>query len=686
MSLADKTEHKYTNHLADENSPYLLAHAHNPVDWYPWGDDALAKAKAEDKPIFLSIGYAACHWCHVMERESFESEDVAAILNEHFVSIKVDREQRPDIDQIYMSFTTAMTGSGGWPMSVFLTPDLKPFFAGTYFPAVDNYGKPSFRRLITEISKAYREDKNQVVASAQNIFGQVTQRLQTSGPGAVLTETMVTGAARGLMANIDNQYGGFGNAPKFPHAPELSLLLRQYGATGDSSFLEASLGGLRAMANGGIYDHLGGGFARYSTDRAWLVPHFEKMLYDNGLLVPVYAEAWQITGDEFYLRPIRETLDWIIREMTAPNGGFYSAVDADSEGEEGKFYVWSEQEIVSILGAEDAAVFNRFYNVTRQGNFEGHNILNMTDASEKMLRETTDDDFEEKLSEMRRKLYDERLKRIPPLTDDKILTSWNGLALTAFCKGYQITGDQRYLDAAGRNADFVLEEMFRDDRLTHSYREGRHSTGEFLEDYAYYIRGLLDLFETDQSRDSHRWIELAQELASNAVELFMDDAGVFYLRPDGQDDLIVRPRDEFDGSIPAPGSIMIENLFKLNRITGDKSFVTAGEKALHAISGRLASSSGLTSAVMALDYYLSDKIEIVIVGNQQHRQDMVAEIYGRFLPNRLVAVHDNGDSPLPLFEGRTTDDGEARAYLCRNSVCGLPALNVEELREQLKGI
>ncbi len=687
MGSNGPTENKCTNHLIGENSPYLLSHAHNPVDWFPWGDEALNKAKAEDKPIFLSIGYAACHWCHVMERESFENEAVAAILNEHFVSIKVDREQRPDLDQIYMAFTTAMTGSGGWPMSVFLTPDRKPFFAGTYFPPADGHGRPSFMRVIKEISSAYRRDKQAIFQSSDNIYRKMSQPLNVGASTSELSQDYVVRATADLMQNFDHENGGFGDQPKFPHALELSLFLRHFKATGDSSYLTAVERALTAMACGGIYDHLGGGFARYSTDRKWLVPHFEKMLYDNSLLVQVYVETWQITHNEVYLQVVRETLDWMLREMIDSTGGFCSALDADSEGEEGKFYVWPKAEIESVLGSDGSEPFLSFYNITESGHFEGHNILNVTDASSRIKGDFRPEDFARYLRESRAKLLAQRSRRVRPLTDDKILTSWNGLALSALCRGYQVTGDKKYLGVAIGNATFVSRRLWREGKLTHSYRQGKHSEGQFLEDYAYYVRGLIDLCESDLSRQNERWLRFAYKLAKKAMRLFFDDHGTFYLTPEGQADLIMRPKDEFDGSLPAPGSVMIGNLFRLNRLTGDSQFYEAGRRALEVLSGKMEKNpSAMTSAMLALDYYLSDKIEIVVVGDGPERDSMVSLLHSTFLPNRIIAVSEKGDSTLPLFEGRQPQHGKALVFVCRNSVCSLPAETARELMLQLRNL
>ena len=436
-----------TNHLAGESSPYLLAHAHNPVDWYPWGDEALSLARELDRPIFLSIGYSSCHWCHVMERESFENEEIAAILNEHFVSIKIDREQRPDLDHIYMTFTQAMTGAGGWPMSVFLAPNLKPFFAGTYFPPDDLYNRPGFRKVLTEIAKAYQESKASIIESSEGIFDEIRTHLLRTSPETLLSDRLLIAGANGLMQTFDHSHGGFGSAPKFPHATELSFFLHHYKRTGDLSFLQAAEKALTAMARGGIYDQIGGGFARYSTDAHWVVPHFEKMLYDNALLVTTYVEAFQITKREAYRRIVKETLDFILNEMTDDSGGFYSALDADSEGEEGRFYLWEKSELQAALG-EDAPLFCRYFNVNERSNFEGRNILYLDANSDRVREESKKADFDTFISACKAKLSELRSKRVRPGTDDKILTSWNGLAVSALTRGFQITNDARYLDTA----------------------------------------------------------------------------------------------------------------------------------------------------------------------------------------------------------------------------------------------
>jgi len=488
-----------------------------------------------------------------------------------------------------------------------------------------------------------------------------------------------------LMRNFDDANGGFGSTPKFPHGIELSFFLRYYKNSKDSTYLKAAEKALMAMAQGGIYDQLGGGFARYATDEKWLIPHFEKMLYDNGLLIPVYVEAYQITGKEEYKKVIIETLDFIMREMTDKTGGFYSALDADSEGEEGKFYVWEKTEIDRILG-DDSPTFCEYYNITNRGNFEGKNILNLTPVSHRVRSEFKTGDFEQFINSAKERLMAERDKRIRPLTDDKILTSWNGLALSAFCKGYQITGDKKYLETAIRNAEFVKNELFDDNKLTHAYRKDIHLDGQFLEDYSFYIRGLLDLAQTDHN-NTDKWISFASELASNSIDLFMDDNGTFYLRPSGQSDLILRPKDETDGAIPSAGSLLISSFFKLNRITGEKKFLDAADKGLRGVAAIIEKFPGsMTAALSALDYYLNDKIEIIIVGENSNQSDLVREINNRFIPDLILAVSDNGNSEIPLFEGRASENGEVKAYVCRNSACNLPVSNVEDLKKQLDGI
>ena len=439
------------------------------------------------------------------------------------------------------------------------------------------------------------------------------------------------------------------------------------------------------MAWGGIFDHVGGGFARYATDDRWNIPHFEKMLYDNALLVPVYVEAYQILENPLYLKVVRRTLDFMLREMTGPHGGFYSALDADSEGEEGKFYVWTKAEIESVLGEERARTFCEYYNVSDRGNFEGKNNLYVDINSERLRTAGEVEDFDAFLNECRQELLARRAERVRPLTDDKVLTSWNGLALTAMCKGFQITGEKKYLEAAIANAKFIADELYSDGKLTHSFRDGKHSNGQFLEDYAYFTRGLLDLYESDNTGGNEKWLNLAVGLTDTALNLFRDSSGAFYLRPAGQTDLIYRPKEETDSSVPSPGSIMMSNLLKLSRLIGRESYADAARQSLEAVSAHMQSSPNrMTSALFALDYYFNDKIEIVVVGREDKRRAILREVYSHYLPNKIVAVSHNGSEELPLFEGRLGTDGEARAFVCRNSVCNLPVTSPEELKGQLE--
>ncbi|MCX6829801.1 MAG: thioredoxin domain-containing protein [candidate division Zixibacteria bacterium] len=672
---------KYTNHLINESSPYLLAHAHNPVNWYPWSKEALEKAKREDKPIFLSIGYAACHWCHVMEEESFADGEVAGILNENYVAIKVDREQRPDLDQIYMSATMAMTGSGGWPMSIFLTADLRPFFAGTYFPPDDRNGRPGFKYILTELAKGYKAERTHIEEMASRIVEALQSSHSSSDEKALLGKKNIESAVRALMNDYDPVLGGFGHAPKFPHPVKLAFMLRQYAASRDSFLLTAAEKTLQAMARGGIYDQLGGGFHRYSTDGRWLVPHFEKMLYDNALLASTYGDAYLITGKEMYRQVASETLDFILREMTGPSGAFYSSLDADSEGEEGKFYLWKKGEIDSILG-DKAALFCKYYNITADGNFEGKtNILNLDSASEQ-YRERTGlalEEFSKIIDTSRQILFDIRARRIRPATDDKILTSWNGLAISALAKGYRITGDEQYRAAALKAAQFIRSNLYHDSLLVHSCRQMINSPGTFLEDYAYLISALCDLYEITYD---FGLIEFASELATTAVPLFTDQAGNFYLSPENQAEYFIRPKDIADGALPAPGSIMIQAFLRLAAITGNENFRKQAEKGLAALSSGIAAMpQAMISAVAALDYFLSDGIEIVVVGHDG-REDFMKEIYRHYIPHRVIVVSARGDEPLPLLKGRRSG-GPVTAYICRNFACLRPVTTLEELKKEM---
>jgi uncharacterized protein YyaL (SSP411 family) len=676
----EHTSHR--NRLADAGSPYLQAHAHNPVDWYEWGDEAFARAESEDKPVFLSIGYHACHWCHVMERESFTDENIAQLLNRHFISIKVDREERPDIDHIYMAALQAMTGSGGWPMTIFMTPDRKPFFAGTYFPPDTRHGRPGFKQIIEELARGYRETRDEITRSANAIADHIAAGSRTAIPPRMIDQRVITSAAKTLMAAFDSRFGGFGGAPKFPRPVDLSFLFRATHATGDGVYAEAALLTLRKMAEGGIHDQLGGGFHRYAVDREWLVPHFEKMLYDNALLAVTYLEGYQVSGDEFYLRTAHRILQYLQSQMIDPEGGLYSAQDADSEGEEGKYYLWTKQQIDEVLGTE-ADWVTEYLGVTSQGNFEGKNILT-TSARAGLVRKRInlrDDEFESKLSELRGKLLAEQRRRIPPATDDKILASWNGLAISAFAQAYQISGDGAYLVSAVRAADFILQKMIHDDILYHSYRKERLLRTELLEDYAYFIAGLLDLY---QASFDERYLDRAVSLGRRAVAAFFAE-GVFYSSAADKPDLIFRPRDLMDGATPSPASVMILNLLRLAALTGDIDLGAVGEQALTSLSGVAARIPQASSALLLAGHFAQDgPVEIVIAGNDPDQLAQFSRaIFARHIPNKIIAGSIDGrKSRLPLLEGRQEVD-RLTIYICRGRTCRQPVTDITSLRDEL---
>ncbi|MBN2089116.1 thioredoxin domain-containing protein, partial [candidate division KSB1 bacterium] len=545
------TEFKHNNQLIHETSPYLLQHAHNPVNWYPWGEEALGFAKKLDRPIFLSIGYSACHWCHVMAHESFENEAIAKILNKNFIAIKVDREERPDIDEIYMTAVQLMTKSGGWPLSVWLTPDLEPFYGGTYFPPEDCWGRVGFRKILLQIAQIWQQRRGEVLNSANQITASLNQISQVQLEDTALDQSLWGSAFKSAEQRFDERYGGFGSAPKFPMAMELSFLLRYYFHTGEKRALAMAKKSLQEMANGGIFDHLGGGFHRYSTDERWLVPHFEKMLYDNALLTISYLEAYQLTKNANYQETAIATMDYILREMTSPQGGFYSSQDADSDGEEGKFYVWQKDEIEMLLGNEAARLFCDIYDVSAQGNWEGKNILHLRRSLEVAAKEysLSLSELKNRLAQDRQKLFEFRSKRISPGMDDKILTDWNGLMISAFCKGYQVLGDQKYLTAAQKAVDFLLEKLYIGERILKTYRNGKSHLNGYLSDYVFLVAALIYLYESN-----FQWAYLAKAMEINALMLqkFWDEnSGGFFFTPNDHERLIVRTRNAYDNAIPA---------------------------------------------------------------------------------------------------------------------------------------
>ena len=698
---------KHTNRLITQTSPYLLQHAHNPVDWYPWGEEALSRAKTEDKPILLSIGYSACHWCHVMERESFENEVIAAQMNQNFVCIKVDREERPDLDTIYMEAVQALTGRGGWPMTVFLTPEGVPFYGGTYFPPTRQRGMASFPDILEGLAEAYqnrREEVNQnASAMKDHLEESATLKVQTSGQalgpemldmawhyqGVNQQNQPVRG---GLATMFDQKEGGLRGAPKFPQPMTLDFVLRTYYRTGDEAARQILDLSLTKMAQGGIYDQLGGGFHRYSTDGRWLAPHFEKMLYDNSQLSLLYLQAYQATGNNLYRRIATETLDYVVREMTDQAGGFYSTQDADSEGEEGKFFVWSQTEINQALGEQDAELFSRYYDVSRSGNWEGKNILHVTKSLTVVAGEAgiSEEKLAESLERARTKLLALREGRIHPGRDEKVLTSWNGLMLKSFALASRILDREDYRQVALANARFILDTMrTAEGKLLRTYKDGKAHLNGFLEDYSYYIDGLLGLYEATYDL---AWLTEARQLADTMLEKFWDEADqTFFDTGSDHEQLVMRPRSFYDNAVPSGNSVAADVLLHLALLTGDPDnryankaegvLVRLGEIAAHNPSsfGRL---------LGALDFYLGEPFEIALVGNESEpgTQDFLKIVYGNYLPNRLVMVLTDGVDPTgwPLLEERPRRNGQPTVYVCQNYTCQQPVMSPAKLLEELK--
>ncbi len=667
------------NRLAEETSPYLLQHKDNPVDWYPWGEEALERAREEDRPILLSVGYSACHWCHVMERESFEDEGTAQIMNEHYVNIKVDREERPDIDSIYMSALQAMTRSGGWPMTVFLTPDGSPFYAGTYFPPTPRQGMPSFQQALVNLADAYENRREDVLESAGGVRDFLEASTTAEMPKTTLRPELLDAAANSLMGQIDRMHGGFGGAPKFPQAMNLEVLLRHHHRTGDEDALAAVEFSLRRMAEGGIYDQIGGGFARYTVDGKWLVPHFEKMLYDNALLSRLYLETFQATGDAFYKRIAEETLDYILRDMANPEGGFYSAEDADSEGVEGKFYVWTPDGVKEVLTSEGADLAIRYWGVSEVGNFEGKNILNVAGGA----------DEPEGIEAIKTKLLEERSKRVRPGLDDKALAAWNGMMLRSFALAAGVTDCKDYLEAAQRNAAFLVERMKSGDRLHRSYKDGEARIGGYLEDYAMAADGLIALYEADFDL---RWLREAKSLADAMNELFWDEGrGAFYDTPADHEKLVTRPRDIHDNATPSGNSVAAEVLLRLALLLDLSDYRERAEAVLEDLSGAMEQLPGAFGrALSALDFHLGKPCEVAIVGEAESADTkaLVDTVYSTYLPNRVISQTSPGDGEaekeIPLLEGKIALEGRATAYVCEGYACQAPTVDAGELSRQLQ--
>jgi uncharacterized protein len=679
------------NRLANETSPYLQQHADNPVEWFPWGEEALEKARREEKPILLSIGYAACHWCHVMAHESFEDPATAEMMNRHFVNVKVDREERPDLDSIYMNAVVALTGQGGWPMTVFLTPEGQPFYGGTYFPREPRFGMPGFKQVLRSVADAWEKRRDDIVADAEKVGQHLEQRLTLTGEGRAFGTELFDTALPRINEAFEARKGGFGDAPKFPPSMTLEFLLRVYHEREDSHALYMVEHTLEQMAHGGIYDQIGGGFARYSTDRDWLVPHFEKMLYDNALLSRVYLHAWQVTGKPLYRRIAEETLDWVVREMRHEDGGFYSSLDADSEGEEGKFYVWRPDEVRAVLEDEvTAALFMGTYDVTETGNWEGTSILNVRRAPEEVAAEMglDADEAAARLAKARQALYDARAERVWPGLDDKVLTAWNGLMLRAFAEAGRVLQREDYTQVAVDNARFLYETMRTENgRLLRTWKDGHeaHYNG-YLEDYAYLAAGLLELYQTVFDE---QWFVWARELAEMMLAHFRDEEhGGFYDTSDDHEALIQRPKDVQDNAIPSGNAVAALVLLQLSLYTGEERYGTVAETMIGAMVPYMARyPTGFAHWLCDAALLLGEPQEIAVVGQpgSEETETLLAAVFAGYRPHQVVAAGDGEETAVPLLQARTVLDGRATAYVCRNFVCQLPVNTPEALAAQIEG-
>jgi uncharacterized protein len=681
-----------TNRLAGELSPYLLQHAHNPVDWYPWGDEAHERARQEDRPILLSVGYSACHWCHVMERESFEDAHIAGLMNDLFVNIKVDREERPDLDQIYQLVIQLMGRSGGWPLTVFLTPSLKPFFGGTYFPPQERYGMPGFAQVLQSVARAYRERRDEIDRSAGELTDAIAKVTAPRGSPGDPPPDVLQVAVRGLAPQQDERHGGFGKAPKFPNTMSLDVLLRAWHRHGDAASLAHVERTLGAMRDGGIYDQLGGGFHRYSVDDGWAVPHFEKMLYDNALLARLYVEAWRATGDEGYADTARETLDYALREMRSPEGAFYSAQDADSEGEEGKFFVWTPEEVTQLLGDEDARIASLHFGVTPGGNFEhGATVLHRSLPPSEVAVQVGRGEAEvcEVIAWVRRRLFEARERRVKPARDDKTLASWNGLMIGALAEAGGAFDEPRYLDAARQGLAFIRRELWRDGELLRVHKDGQSRVRAFLEDYADVAGAAIDVYEATTDPGA---LQLASELVRAAVERFWDErgGGFFFTRADAKD-LIVRTKDSFDHAVPSGASSMAHALLRLHALTGEDMLLQRAERMLRVLTPTaLAHPSGFGHLIGALDRYVHGPTQVIVVGEAGDPgvQALLRRARRAYVPNRALAwvppdAPADAPGPASLVGDRRPQDGGAAGYVCRDRTCSLPVTEPDGLAQLL---
>ena len=706
------SEGESPNRLAKEKSPYLLQHSCNPVDWYAWGEEAFAKARRENKPIFLSIGYSTCHWCHVMERESFEKEEIAAVLDEHFVSIKVDREELPNVDRVYMTFVQATTGSGGWPLSVWLDPDLKPFFGGTYFPPDARFGRPGFKDVLLRLAEVWQKDREKLVTLGNRNIESLREHMAGEKESGELSASFLDAGSSYYSVSYDSKLGGFGGAPKFPRPVNLNFLLRYYARTGGELALQMALHTLHEMAKGGMYDHVGGGFHRYSVDSRWHVPHFEKMLYDQGQLVVSYLEAYQITQDRFYSEVARDILDYVLRDMTHPEGGFYSAEDADSiidpahpeEKGEGAFYVWTQEEIEKILGQKEAELIAYHFGVHSGGNvledphgeFPGKNILYVAHSAAESASHfgISEDEVDRKLSKARKKLFDARAGRPRPHLDDKILAGWNGLMISACAKAFQVFGEARYLQAARRAVEMVLEKLIVSEsgRLKRRYREGEAAFEAAAEDYAFLIQGLLDLYEASFEI---RWLQAAVALQEKQLELFWDPEGGGFFSNTGEDpSILLRMKDDYDGAEPSSNSISALNLLRLAQMSDRDEWQQKAQSVMQAFADRLKQSpQALPQMLVALDYFLSKPKQIIIAGKPgaQDTKAILDVVHGRFFPNKILLLADGAEGQAKLSERLSVIStmiplkGKATAYICENFACQLPTADPTVVAKLLDG-
>jgi uncharacterized protein YyaL (SSP411 family) len=693
MLSGNKAMKRTPNALINEKSPYLLQHAYNPVDWFPWGKEALSCARNEDKPIFLSIGYSTCHWCHMMARESFENLQTADILNANFICIKVDREERPDLDEIYMKSVQMLAGTGGWPLSVFLTPDKIPFYGGTYFPPEPRHGLPAFNDLLQTIIQIWQDNREQIQQNSEQIF-QLLNNYYLHKPEIrteAISSDMLDNAYEQLILQFDSDYGGFSTdirsglvkIPKFPQPGFISFLLRYYHRTKEKSALSMVEKTLYAMAEGGIFDHLGGGFHRYSTDNQWLIPHFEKMLYDNALLSRVYFEAYQITDNSFFLQIGKRTLDWVIQEMTSPGGGFFSAMDADSEGTEGAFYVWSPAEITSVLDTKLSEIICQYYGITQQGNFEGaSSVFHLT-------KPFSDLDCPDAAIKAMQLLLNARNQRVRPATDDKIITGLNGLMISAFAVGYQILHDTYFLEVATSAARFIFENLLKEGQLYRRYRDHEIAIPANLEDYTFFIAALLDLYEASFDE---QWLKKAILLNESMIEMFWDKVdGGFYFNAHGETELIVSIKEAYDGPTPSGNSIAAQNLLRLAAITGNEELTTYAEKIFLAFGEQLEQNPlAHTQMLCGIDFYLSSTLQIVIVSQTRREAGaFVAEINRHFMPDRIIILIDSDvavdelSDMIPLIRNRVAIQGHPTVYICEKFTCKTTITDLEDLRQAL---